>query len=671
MYPDELESLLYECQTDIDKYWQELEQGAPVDQWHSEMSKLLAYFFTIAAIMGFAKLMGYDNKPVITTELRRRIGQRLQTQLEYLANFATELDKFSGNSAIGKFEYPRNGKSRARMYAGSVQGAYWEGALFPLPLELPVPGDGSTECLTNCRCWWRREDIDSEAGDYDLYWEAGKNDHCPTCLRRNREWYPIQVRGGVIVAPLDITDTKELAHKHLRGTKHDHDQGKHGQRNAQNDWGFTSGKSRSIAKGDNTELYRWSNLIDVIDASRGKRTRSLDVTDKPDWYFAPTSVLTESATTVEKVYGRFILDRAALKRAGWTKDKTLLAEGAWRHIPGSIGRTWQDFSDKDIADAYLGAIRGFEIVQLPNNITRQEIADILGYRIGRRIPVIHTNVSEITNNFGSRVSHKHLTGRHDQKTHGNRGVAIDKILNSNPRLRQVWDGFRTGIDLKKFIQDAYVFRKGNISTQIRDVYIWKGELVIEGVFRKDGDRDDIGAFTKTVKMHPSKYGKIRMHHDLVEFFDPKNQGGGTGIDFYRHNEQAYKKISKIEDVTLTANINVGGYAWARVGYQFDTSSSKGRMYKADLFMRAFKLWNYVANKYSKKTGNPAPDFPFTPASFTPHSLAALKAPWDTGAKRFGKQFMLKKMWLGVKSMNDNSVDWKVGQLYYDLRDGAK
>jgi hypothetical protein len=172
-------------------------------------------------------------------------------------------------------------------------------------------------------------------------------------------------------------------------------------------------------------------------------------------------------------------------------------------------------------------------------------------------------------------------------------------------------------------------------------------------------------------MHPREFGKIRMHHDAVSFTDKKNQKSGFGIDFYRHTESAYKKIPKIKDITMLANLTVGGYAWTRVGFQFDISTTEGRAAKADLFMKAFKVWERAGRMYTKATGKPVPDFPMTPANFTTHNLAALKAPWDTGDDRFGKKFLLNKLWQGIKSMDENSIDWKVGQLYYGLRDSKK
>lgn len=146
-----------------------------------------------------------------------------------------------------------------------------------------------------------------------------------------------------------------------------------------------------LAKGDETELYRWANLQEIIETSRHKRVNSLDVTEKPDWYFAPHKVLT-NPTPVETVYGRFILDREILINGGWSKDPHLTVEGAWRWKSTNIG----DLSDSQLAFIYNSSIIGFEIVDLPDTLSAAQVSEILEYRLKRSIPVIVSTAKEIT-----------------------------------------------------------------------------------------------------------------------------------------------------------------------------------------------------------------------------------------------------------------------------------
>lgn len=220
MYPEDLRDLLDECDDEIDKYWLELEQGKKtVSQWYSGMSSLLALFFLSALMIGLQKASERVSKSKYL-ELKKKISGKLQGQLEYLKGFRDEIDAAQDSGQ----DLKRSWRKRSQMYTGSVQQPYWIGRLYPILLNLPMPGDGSTACLSNCRCWWRQVIIDAELGDYDLYWELGIADHCPDCKRRNKMWYPLQVRGGALITPLV---TKGFSFKHLQGQ---HNQKKHGYR---------------------------------------------------------------------------------------------------------------------------------------------------------------------------------------------------------------------------------------------------------------------------------------------------------------------------------------------------------------------------------------------------------------------------------------------------------
>ena len=155
---------------------------------------------------------------------------------------------------------------------------------------------------------------------------------------------------------------------------------------------------RRLAKGNATELYRWANLADVVDASIGRHETSLDMTDKKDFYFAPHSVEKESARSwVVRTYGRMIFDRDELAKAGWVKDSTLKTEGAWRWKPGAVpGKTWRDFpDDSHVTSSFIKAVRGFEVIKLPEGKTIEDVQAIMDYRLGRQVPVIQANLPDL------------------------------------------------------------------------------------------------------------------------------------------------------------------------------------------------------------------------------------------------------------------------------------
>ena len=120
-----------------------------------------------------------------------RIGAMLKEQYGqngYLRGFMESIA--SGNLSEAQIV------ARMNMYINSANQALWKGHAKDLPIDLPAyPGDGSTVCLTNCRCTW---DLRPVADGIDAYWQLGKSEHCPDCVERSQKWspYKIRVQGG-------------------------------------------------------------------------------------------------------------------------------------------------------------------------------------------------------------------------------------------------------------------------------------------------------------------------------------------------------------------------------------------------------------------------------------------------------------------------------------------
>ncbi len=89
--------------------------------------------------------------------------------------------------------FPPKWRARAEMYAAATVASYYEGELWGIPLPA-MPGDGSTFCLTRCKCHWRIETIDEKAGDWDAYRALIPTEHSQTCRDRAERWKPRQIR---------------------------------------------------------------------------------------------------------------------------------------------------------------------------------------------------------------------------------------------------------------------------------------------------------------------------------------------------------------------------------------------------------------------------------------------------------------------------------------------
>lgn len=124
------------------------------------------------------------------------IGDEVARQQKYLRRWRNQL---AGQQASGDIDAGQV-VTRARLYGQAASGSFEKGhgAENGLPPDvLPAhPGDGTTECLTGCKCRWTIRLISRERGDADANWTLGPSEHCETCLKRARSWLGLRIRGG-------------------------------------------------------------------------------------------------------------------------------------------------------------------------------------------------------------------------------------------------------------------------------------------------------------------------------------------------------------------------------------------------------------------------------------------------------------------------------------------
>lgn len=151
--------------------------------WHNAVANALLRGHVAAYLEG----RGADD---LSDGARKLLGRLVGGQVEYLNKFLDQVEA----------EGWSDGRDRARlaMYARNLVASYERGKTFGL--DLPAyPGDGSTQCLTNCKCSWRIVWLDAENLDADAYWDMGTAEHCDDCARRARRWAPLRFRGGEVV----------------------------------------------------------------------------------------------------------------------------------------------------------------------------------------------------------------------------------------------------------------------------------------------------------------------------------------------------------------------------------------------------------------------------------------------------------------------------------------
>lgn len=108
-------------------------------------------------------------------------------------------------------------RARSRMYMRSAREAFERGQMraYRIP-ELPAyPGDGSTECLTNCRCSWRFVITDDGIDCYwDIDWDA---ENCQDCIDRHYMWNPYFAKADPVPPPPMKPPPTKLAPQTHRG----------------------------------------------------------------------------------------------------------------------------------------------------------------------------------------------------------------------------------------------------------------------------------------------------------------------------------------------------------------------------------------------------------------------------------------------------------------------
>lgn len=183
--PKPLRTLLFRLGEEIAKRTTALqEERINVPLWKSQVEELLARYHMAALMTG-------QGSSELSQAAQKELLKGVRAQLQFLDKFAIEIQ--------GADEWSAGWNARAAMYAQSIKQPYWQGSTKMLPLP-SQPGDGSTNCLTNCGCAWRIVTVDEKAGDYDAFWERGKSDSCATCIEREKNWSPLQIRDGRLVA---------------------------------------------------------------------------------------------------------------------------------------------------------------------------------------------------------------------------------------------------------------------------------------------------------------------------------------------------------------------------------------------------------------------------------------------------------------------------------------
>lgn len=128
-----------------------------------------------------------------------RIGNMLRNQYGYLRKWLVTLNDKSVLENTSSAQII----DRLQKYAASASQAMHAGSNAELGIDpsiLPAqPGDGTTDCMTRCKCRWAIRILSKARGDFNATWRLGIAEHCRTCRARARDWVSLEIRDGQLI----------------------------------------------------------------------------------------------------------------------------------------------------------------------------------------------------------------------------------------------------------------------------------------------------------------------------------------------------------------------------------------------------------------------------------------------------------------------------------------
>lgn len=156
-----------------------------IGQWEESMKQLIRGMHSSTAAIGKG---GWQE---MTQSDWGRIGAEVKAQYRYLHGFAEHISDTRDTISMNAIQ------ARARLYGGAarhsaalMQAGDLAGGTRRKPVTfkgLPwLPGDGSTECLVNCKCYWELTVIDKTKKSQLVraVWRLTEAEHCNDCLDR-------------------------------------------------------------------------------------------------------------------------------------------------------------------------------------------------------------------------------------------------------------------------------------------------------------------------------------------------------------------------------------------------------------------------------------------------------------------------------------------------------
>jgi GNAT superfamily N-acetyltransferase len=250
-------------------------------------------------------------------------------------------------------------------------------------------------------------------------------------------------------------------------------------------------------------------------------------------------------------------------------------------------------------------------------------------------------VKHFMDNYAKEVFSEYHLGYQDTYSPDGEFMSEDPLAMDSPEQARQW-----------VEEHGYVDESGE---SIDKDFIIQETKNLEAEFQKDESH-----FARTIsKYRDENTGEIRfevLHREMTLAEPYQNKGIATNIN--EHAEEVYAKLG-VSKITLQANYAVGGYTWARQGYDF--------IHRDDRIALKQMFTSEVKRKHQRG------DISDNELDSLLLDVKSLQHAWEfawwnptdeVDGKHLGKEFMLGSDWMAQKSLNPYSLGYKIGKLYY-------
>ena len=172
----------------------------------------------------------------------------------------------------------------------------------------------------------------------------------------------------------------------------------------------------------------------------------------------------------------------------------------------------------------------------------------------------------------------------------------------------------------------------------------------------------------TRKFWKDRNGYLHVEHELFQLAKHSQQMG-VSADVMEHAEKIYEKLG-VKSISLTANLSVGGYSWARQGYDFVEETNDISAIRKHFILY---LTTYTDPKNKKEFPKGVALAEGIDLDSAIEQVKGFKHSWEFAnfnpngreqGKHLGKDLMLGTKWKGKKSLDKQSFGYKLGKAYF-------